>query len=318
MKTVLVTGGSGFIFSHFCEMLLRENYKVVNIDKLTYAATPNFHPSSPNYRLINEDIKDVKELPYCDYIVHAASESHVDRSIANSDPFIDSNIIGTYNILELLKNKKIEHMESGWEYRDPILVYISTDEVLGDIDKGFFRECDSLNPSNPYSGSKASAEMLVKAWGRTYNIPYKITRTTNNYGPRQHEEKLIPHVITQLLKNEKVKVHGDGSYVRNWIHCLDNCDAVLKVMEKGKIGEIYNISSDEEYSVCEIVEVVAEKFGKKFDDVVDFIPNRVGGDIRYGLDNSKIKKELGWNQKYNLKNSLDSIIDSYKISSRAL
>ncbi len=312
-KTVVVTGGSGFIFSHFCELLLERGYRVVNIDKLTYASNPDFKPNSPNYTLIQSDIKDLKELPYCDYIVHAAAESHVDKSIANSDPFIETNILGTYNLLELLKNKKIENMQLGWEYIEPVFLHISTDEVHGDIERGFFSEGAPHNPSNPYAASKASAEMLVKAWARTYGLPFRITRTTNNYGERQHQEKLIPRCITNCLRGERIPIQGTGEYIRNWIYVKDNCEAILKVMEEGRNGEIYNVSSDEEYSVVEIVKMVLEKFGKEFsENTVEFVQNRSGQDWRYGLDSKKISEELGWKQNHKLVDVLDDMIEDYK------
>ena len=310
-KTVIVTGGLGFIFSHYIEMLLKKDYKVINIDKVTYASNINFKPNSLNYSHIKEDIKDLKTLPHCDYIVHAAACSHVDRSISKNDDFIDSNILGTHNLLELLRIDKMKHMNLGWEYQNPVFVYISTDEVFGDIDNGFFKEEDRHHPSNPYAASKSSSEMLVRAWGRTYEIPYRITRTTNNYGGRQHPEKLIPHIITQLLNGENVRVHGNGSYIRNWIYVEDNCDAVLKVMEQGKDGETYHISSDEELSVLDIVSLISNKFGKSVKDVVEFVPNRSGQDLRYALDSTKIKKETGWVQKNKISNVLDKIIESY-------
>ncbi len=313
MKTVVVTGGLGFIFSHFVEMLLAKGYKVINIDKVTYASNLDFKPDSPNYSFIQADIKDLKEIPYCDYVVHAAAESHVDRSISNSDPFIDSNILGTYNLLELLKNKKIENMQLGWEYTEPVFIHISTDEVHGDIEKGFFPEAAPHNPSNPYAASKASAEMLVKAWARTYGIPYRITRTTNNYGERQHPEKLIPRCITNCITGQKIPIQGTGEYIRNWIYVKDNCDAILKVMEEGKNGEIYNISSNEEYSVIQVVKMILEKFGKEFSsNTVEFVQNRSGQDWRYGLDNKKIKDELGWSQQHMLADVLDHMIEDYQ------
>lgn len=310
--TVLVTGNCGFIYSFFTELLLDKGYSVVGIDKLGYASNKNFHPNNPNYSFIHADIKDLKELPYCDFIVHAASESHVDNSLENPDPFLNSNIVGTYRLLEILKNEKIKHMNLGWEHKYPTFIYISTDEVVGSIKDGFFTESASYNPANPYSCSKSCAELLVKTWSETYGIPYRITRNTNCYGPRQHPEKLVPHIITQLKKNEKVKVHGTGEYIRNWLYVLDACEAVLSVMQHGKNGETYHISSDEEYSVLQIVEMIAKKFEKNIDEVVEFVPNRISQDYRYGLDNSKIKKELGWSQKYRMSDVLDKIIESYK------
>lgn len=312
MKTVLVTGGLGFIFSHFCELLLARGYKVINVDKISYASNKDFKPESQNYTFIKADIKNLKELPYCDFIVHAGACSHVDRSISRNDEFVESNVLGTHNLLELVCKKKINHINLGWEYKGPVFIYISTDEVFGDIEQGFFQEDDRHNPSNPYSATKSSSEMLVKAWGRTYGIPYRITRTTNNYGGRQHSEKLVPHIITQILNDGKVQVHGDGSYVRNWIYVKDNCNAVLNVLENGQNGETYHIASDEEYSVLQIVKMISEKMGKRIEDVVEFVPNRSGQDLRYALDSSKIKSELKWEQEYHMSDVLDQIIEDYK------
>jgi dTDP-glucose 4,6-dehydratase len=313
MKTILVTGGLGFIGSHFMELALSKGYNVINIDKITYASRPHRPIDDSNrYQFIRQDISTIEYIPHSDYIVHFAAESHVDRSIANSDPFIQSNIQGTYNLLELLKNKKIENMQYGWEYKYPTLVYIGTDEVFGDTEKGFFKEDDQFNPSNPYSASKASAEMLIKAWGRTYGIPYRITRTTNNYGEHQHEEKLIPQCINRLIKGEKIPIHGSGNYVRNWIYVKDNCEAIMKVMEDGKDGEAYHISSDEEYSVNQIVQMITGKFNRFFTDSVEYIPNRSGQDLRYALDNSKIQRELSWTQKHKMEDVLSQIIESYQ------
>ena len=312
MKTVVVTGGSGFIFSHFVELLLEKGYKVINIDKLTYASNLDFKPKSPNYSFIKSDIAELDDLPHCDYIVHAAACSHVDRSIVKNDEFVSTNILGTHNLLEILRKKKIEHMNLGWEYKQPTFIYISTDEVFGDIENGFFAEGDRHNPSNPYAAAKSSAEMLTKAWGRTYGIPYRITRTTNNYGGRQHHEKLIPMCITSCINGEKIKIQGTGEYIRNWIYVKDNCNAVLKVMESGKDGETYHISSDEEYSVIDIAKMILARFGREFNNnTVEFVQNRSGQDVRYALNSEKIKAQLGWSQKHRLIDVLDDIIDSY-------
>ncbi len=314
MKTIVVTGGLGFIGSHFIELALQKGYKVHNIDMVTYASNTKWMqtPAPENYSYEKTDIKDLKELPHCDYVVNFAAESHVDRSIENSDPFMNSNVLGVYNLLELLKNKKLDHMKLGWEYKDPTFIYVGTDEVFGDCELGAFLEGEGHNPSNPYAASKSCAEMLVKAWGRTYDIPYKITRTTNNYGERQHPEKLIPHCITQLLNDESVQIHGTGKYIRNWIYVKDNCEAILKVLEKGANGETYHISSEEEYSVLQIVEMIAAKLGKDPEQYIKFVPNRSGQDVRYALNNEKIKRNLRWEQTHKLDKILTQIIESYK------
>ena len=313
MKTVVTTCGKGFIGSHFVEMLLEKGYRVIDFDKITYASNLDFKPKSPNYLFYQQDVKDLKSLPACDYIIHFAAESHVDRSIQDSDPFINSNILATHNLLQILKNNKLKNYELGWEYKEPILVHISTDEVFGDIETGFFKEEDVHNPSNPYAATKSAAECLVKAWGRTYNLNYRITRTTNNYGERQHAEKLIPRCIMACLKGEKIPIHGTGEYIRNFIYVKDNCEAILKVMENGKPRETYNISSDEEYSVLQIVEMILSKFGKSVNqNTVEFIQNRSGQDWRYGLDSVKIQRELGWKQTNKLSKVLDKMIEDYE------
>lgn len=313
MRTILVTGGLGFIGSHFIKLALDRGYRVHNIDKVTYASNEGlFSPHPLNYFFQKEDIKNLKSLPHCDYIVHFAAESHVCRSISNSDPFMNSNILGTYNLLELIKNKKIENMQLGWEYKEPIFVHISTDEVLGEIGVGFFKEGDRHEPGNPYSASKSAAEMLIKAWGRTYNLPYRITRTTNNYGENQHTEKLIPRCIEDLINDNKIPIQGQGTAVRNWIYVEDNCRAIMDVLEKGKNGETYHISSEEEYSVLEIVSIIAKEFDKNPKNVVEFVQDRSGQDKRYALDNSKIKRELNWEPRTKMEDTIGQIIRSYK------
>ena len=318
-KTIVVTGGLGFIGGHFIELCLEKGYRIFNIDKVTYASNISlndlFKKKYPGkYFFIKEDIKDLKEIPFCKYIVHFAAESHVDNAIRNSQPFIDSNIIGVYNMLMLLVKTRTENQSHFWSAELPTFIYISTDEVFGDILEGNFKENDRYNPSNPYSATKASAELLLKAWSKTYNINYKITRTTNNYGSRQHQEKLIPQTITRILNGEKVPIFGSGEYIRNWIHVKDNCEAIFLVMTKGEDKEEYHISSEEEYSTNQIVQIILNHFKKPFDETtVSFGPNRAGQDLRYALDNSKIKKKLDWNVKYSLKDSLAEIINYYKL-----
>ena len=216
-KTFVVTGGLGFIGSHFIDKAMSRGHNVINIDCETYAANKDLKFSG-NYTQIKEDIAKIKDLPHCNVIVNFAAESHVDNSIEDSFNFVNTNFIGVYNLLEIIKNKKINHAISAWEYECPLFVQISTDEVFGDIEVGDFNEADRHTPSNPYSATKSAAEQLVSAWGRTYKIPYIITRTTNNYGPRQHSEKLIPRSITSILNGEKIPIHGSGSHSRNWIH----------------------------------------------------------------------------------------------------
>lgn len=313
IKTVLVTGGLGFIGGHFIEMILEKGYKVINIDKITYASRPElndmFMKEYPDrYSFMKIDICDLEELPYCDYIVHFGAESHVDNSLKDSSPFIKSNIFGTYNLLRLLVKTKGENLLHLWQGVTPLFIYISTDEVFGDIEEGFFKENDRFNPSNPYSASKASAELLVKSWGRSYGINYIITRTTNNYGERQHPEKLIPMAISKALLGERIRIHGSRSYIRNWIYVKDNCEAVYLVMTKGEVNQEYHISSNEECSVVEIARMILDTLGKPLDDsTVEYVPNRAGQDVRYALDCSKIKR-LGWKQRHSISETLSRVV----------
>lgn len=327
-KTLLVTGGLGFIGSNFIDHCLANGHRIICYDKESYAAHTEHRdhliasfPKQFTYRHV--DIADLDALPECDIIVNFAAESHVDNSIQGSDVFIKSNVMGVHRILELLKKQRVDsiigsltgmHHGSGgflMEHRTPpLLVQISTDEVFGDIMEGAFREEDRHCPSNPYAATKSAAEQLVVAWGRTYDLPYIITRTTNNYGPRQHAEKLIPKTITRLLAGERAMVHGDGSYVRNWIHVLDNVEALYLIIDRGT-DQSYHISSDEEYSVQQIVQKVCNILGRDYDDSVDCSTDRMGVDKRYALDCSRTQA-LGWRPRRFFDESLRELIDAYR------
>ncbi len=311
MKEVVVTGGLGFIGSNFIEAALERGWKVINIDKKTYASNDIDFGKHPNYTLIVEDISKIKTLPPCDLIINFAAETHVDNSITESISFVNTNIYGVHNLLNIILRQIQENLIHSWRYKTPVFLQISTDEVFGDIEDGFFNVSDPLKPSNPYSATKAAAEMLVMAWGRTYNIPYFITRTTNNYGPRQHEEKLIPRTISSILKGEKVPVHGSGSHIRNWIHVKDNVEAIMTVIEKGEPGNIYHIASEEEFNVVEIVKKIAKAMGKEFDDIAEFTADRSGADVRYALNTDKIKG-LGWRAKKKFDTSINESIEYWK------
>ena len=288
-KIFIVTGGRGFIGSHFVELLLAHGHSVIDIDKMTYAANTDLpFDKHPKYTLIKQDIKDITHLPNCDYIVNFAAESHVDNSIVNSFPFIESNIIGVHNLLELVRRKH--------ECDRPLFFQISTDEVYGDILDGSFVEDDKLKPSNPYSAAKAAAEMLVMSYGRTYGIKYLISRSTNNYGTRQYFEKLIPKIIDSIRSNRKVPIHGDGSYIRDWIHVTDNVNGIYKIIESNDINNIYNISSSCLMSNIEVVNHIKERLNI-VDDIVTFVPNRTGQDLRYSISSEKLRK-LGWEPKF--------------------
>lgn len=298
-KKLLVTGGLGFIGSCFVEMALNKGYLVINVDKMTYAARKDLDfDKRKGYELIKKDIADLTELPEgiaC--IVNFAAESHVDNSIADSSAFMRSNISGVHNLLELVRKTEIS--------KRPLFVQISTDEVYGDILDGTFKEDDRLKPSNPYSATKAAAEQLVMGWGRTHGIRYRITRSSNNYGPGQSDEKFIPNIMKHARAGEKAKVYGKGLNRREWTHIKDNCAGIFLVMEKGLDSEIYNISSGEELNNLEVVKKVLKAAGKP-EDFFEFVADRPGHDVRYSIDSSKIAA-LGWKPEITLDQYLSTI-----------
>src|SRR3990167_8516318 len=310
-RTIVVTGGLGFIGSHFVERLLSSGHKVINIDNETYAAN-TWLKFVGDYTHIKEDISTITNVPNCDVLVNFAAESHVDNSISESSNFIKANVLGVHNLLDIIRHQKIKNLQVSWAYKTQLFVQISTDEVFGDRVEGFFKEDDQHKPSNPYSATKSCAEQLVHAWGRTYDIPFMITRTTNNYGNRQHHEKLIPAVITKLLQGKKAPVHGDGQYIRNWIHVEDNVDALVKVIDCGVQNNVYHVSSNEEYSVKQIVEKIANKMGLKYDNIVESVADRNGADVRYALDCSKLIDHTGWCQMRSLDVELDDMIEYHR------
>jgi dTDP-glucose 4,6-dehydratase len=307
---ILVTGGLGFIGSHFIDKCLSMGHSITNIDKITYASNTKLE-FGKNYKLIKQDICDLKEIPSCDFIVNFAAESHVDNSITESFNFLNSNVRGVYNLLETIKNSRIKSALNAQKFKTPIFVQISTDEVFGDIEEGFFKEEDRHRASNPYSATKSAAEQIVFAWSRTYDIPFLMTRTTNNYGKRQHTEKLIPCAITKVLSDLRVPIHGNGTYVRNWIHVEDNVDAIYKVINQGNLNEVYHVASNEEYSVNDIVKKICDATGKNFKEIADYSSDRAGADLRYALDFQKITA-LGWSPKRKFDESLVEIIDHYR------
>ncbi len=289
-QTILVTGGRGFIGSHFVEKCLSLGHKIIDIDKMTYASNKTLNwDNNSNYELIEKDISKLSHIPPCDLIVNFAAESHVDNSIESPKIFFDSNTKGVFNILELLRGKI---------YSRPMFLHISTDEVYGDIREHWFSEDDKLNPGNPYSASKAAAEMLILSYSRTYNIEYIITRSSNNYGPRQYCEKLIPQIISCLNNNKKIPIHGDGSYIRDWIYVKDNVEGIYEILAKGSKNETYNVSANNHLTNLQVVEDVCGWFDiKNYNEHISYIPNRMGQDIRYSISNEKIKK-TGWKPKH--------------------
>jgi dTDP-glucose 4,6-dehydratase len=287
MKRLLVTGGLGFIGSYFVKLALERGYHVINVDKKTYAARKNLgFEEYKNYEFLEEDICTLQHLPPgIDFIVNFAAESHVDNSITANKVFFESNIGGVYNLLELVRAKDVTDR--------PVLLHISTDEVYGTCQDGSFHEKDRLFPSSPYSATKAAADELIFAWGQTYGIQYMIARSCNNYGFGQHPEKLFAKTVDHVWNDKKMTVHGNGSYKREWIYAGDNCEAILTVLEKGTIGEVYNISSNEEHSVLDVVRLIIREMGKDPDQWIDFVENRSGQDLRYSVHCDKVKV-LGW------------------------
>ena len=282
---ILVTGGRGFIGSHFVEQALKRKWSIIDIDKLTYAA----HQSLPwdnhkNYTLIKADISEIDHLTSCDILINFAAESHVDNSITSSNAFVKSNILGVHNLLELVRGKP--------SYDRPLFFHISTDEVYGDRLTGEFTEEDKLSPSNPYSATKASAEMLVLAAHRTYGLDYLITRSSNNYGERQYKEKLIPKCIDCLENDKSIPIHGDGSYIRDWTFVKDNVAALILLIDKKVKNNIFNIAAENYLTNLDVASTVIGWMGKDHSSI-RYVENRWGQDVRYAVAASKIKN-LGW------------------------
>jgi dTDP-glucose 4,6-dehydratase len=311
MKVVYVTGCLGFIGSYVTRLCLQRGWHVKGVDKLTYAANDNLLDEFklyPNFSFVQCDINDLKFLYDCDYIINTAAETHVGNSIANSDDFISSNINGVHNILELIKNYRQENGKT------PTLIHFSTDEVYGDITEGAHTEHDILKPSNPYSATKAAADMLVLAWARTYKIPYVIVRPTNNYGIGQYVEKLIPKTCKYLHLGRKIPLHNNGTPVRNWLHAEDTARAIITIIESETTNEIYNICGGFEQSNLETINKILKVSGvseKEISNYIDFSYSRPGQDVRYALDDSKLRS-LGWEPIKNFDEELTNIVKYYK------
>jgi dTDP-glucose 4,6-dehydratase len=306
---LLVTGGMGFIASNFIRHYLdrHEEARIVNVDALKHGSNPeNLRgvAEDERYSFVEGDISDrhlmANLVEGADAVVNFAAETHVDRSISGPEPFLASNVLGTFSILEGLRTRNPEAR----------LVHISTDEVYGDALVGSFRETDGLRPSSPYSASKASSDVFVFAYARTYGLSAMITRCTNNYGPRQFPEKLVPKAIIRTLKSLKVPVYGTGENVRDWIYVLDHCRAVEMVLETGEPGEIYNVSSGEEKTNIDLVKTLLEIMGRD-EGAIEFVEDRPGHDVRYSLDSSKIREELGWRPQHSFEEGIKETVAWY-------
>ena len=314
MKVVYITGCLGLIGSHITRLCLDKGWQVKGVDDMTYAANKNLldeFKNYPNFSFVKSDIADLKFLYECDYIINTAAETHVGNSIANSDKFISSNITGVHNLLELIRNYRQETANT------PVLLHFSTDEVYGDIADGAHTENDLLKPSNPYSATKAAADMLVLAWGRTYKIPYVIVRPTNNYGIGQYVEKLIPKACKYLSLERPIPLHNNGTPIRNWLHASDTARAIVTIIESEVKNEIFNIAGGYEQSNYDTVKKVIEAyqdygiFDMDMFDYADMSYSRPGQDVRYALDDSKLRS-LGWEPKANFDEEIKSIVQYYK------
>ena len=314
MHKIIVTGGLGFIGSNLIDLLLLKKNKVTNIDKVTYAS--NFYntkeiSNSANYKFIKCDLNNKKKLKQIinrvrpNVIFNLAAETHVDRSIDGPKNFIESNIIGTFNLLEIIRTLKNKIK----------LIHISTDEVYGDVTRGRSKEEDSYKPSSPYSASKASSDHLVSSYVRTYKIDGIITNCSNNYGPRQHPEKLIPKLVYNILNNKKLPIYGKGGNSREWIFVKDHCEALIKIYKSGRKGEFYNIGSNYNLDNLELVKKLINISKKKFklgnNVKIKFVKDRPGHDTRYAIDSNKIKKKLNWKPKVKFMDGLEKTLDWY-------
>jgi dTDP-glucose 4,6-dehydratase len=305
---LLVTGGAGFIGSNFIRLILGKypDYKITNLDKLTYCGNlDNLKDieKNKNYRFVKGDVADpvvvdglVKD---CDIVVHFAAESHVDRSIKDSSVFIRTNVFGTYTLLEAARKHNVK-----------LFIQISTDEVYGSIREGSFKETDPLMPNSPYSAAKASGDLLARSYFITHKLPVIITRSSNNFGPYQYPEKVMPLFVTNLLQGKKVPVYADGSNVRDWLFVEDNCRGIDVVMHKGKPGEVYNIGGDHEITNLVLTHAILKALGKG-EDSIEYVKDRLGHDKRYALDITKMRG-LGWKPEKDFKEALDITINWYK------
>lgn len=311
MKNILVTGGAGFIGSNFINYMLigRKDIFIVNLDKLTYAGNLQNLKSvedHPNYTFIKGDIVNDELISYIfqkyeiTHVINFAAESHVDRSILGSEIFFRTNVLGTNVLLENAKRFGVEKF-----------IQISTDEVYGSLGpEGQFEETTPLQPNSPYAASKAAADMMALAFHHTYHVPVIITRCSNNYGPYQFPEKLIPLMIINSLNNKKLPVYGDGMNVRDWIYVIDHNKAVELVFDKGKVGEVYNVGANTEKPNIEIVKLLLKHTGKT-EELIEYVKDRPGHDRRYAINSTKIKSELGWGTKHSFENAIQDTIKWY-------
>lgn len=309
MSKILVTGGAGFIGSNFVKYMLDKysDYEIINLDALTYCGNlENLKDieDMDNYTFVKGDIRD-KELvddlvSKVDFVINFAAESHVDRSIEDPEIFIKSNVLGTQVLLNAAKNLGVEKY-----------IQISTDEVYGTLgETGYFSETTPLQPNSPYSASKAGGDLITRAYFETFDLPVNITRCSNNYGPYQFPEKLIPLMISNALEDKKLPIYGDGKNIRDWLHVYDHCQAIDLVLHEGKLGEVYNIGGHNERQNIQIVKLILEALGKD-ESLIEFVADRLGHDRRYAIDADKIRNELGWEPKYTFETGIKETIQWY-------
>ena len=312
-KIVYLTGCFGFMATYVAKACLERGWRVYGVDKITPVSQVNKKlclelQMHPHFHFEQIDIKDMKHLYDCDYVINFAAESHVGNSIVDSSDFINTNILGVKNLLELVRNKQ-DNTNSR-----PIFFHISTDEVYGDIEDGAHTESDILKPSNPYSASKASSDMLITAWARTYGLEYIILRPTNNYGIGQYPEKLIPLSVKNMMRGKKIRLHNAGTPIRNWLHASDTAEAVMTIIDSGKVNEIYNVAGGFEQKNIDTVKKVIQQYNgnlENWDRHVDLAYSRIGQDVRYALDDSKLRK-LGWEPKKPFHKEIKQIVAWYK------
>lgn len=325
MKTMLITGGAGFIGSNFVRLMLEKHpdYKIINLDALTYAGNlENLKDieSNPNYTFVKADIRDrdavnaIFDKWNIDYVVNFAAESHVDRSITEPEIFLTTNIIGTQTLLDTAKAHWKLHPDDKYsrEYKDGVRFHqVSTDEVYGALGKtGMFVETMPLSPNSPYSASKASADLVVRAYHETFGMPVTVTRCSNNYGPYQFPEKLIPLMINNCMKGKSLPVYGDGMQIRDWLHVKDHCEAIDCVLHNGADGEVYNVGGNNEKANIYIVKLIISALGKS-EDLITYVKDRPGHDRRYAIDNTKITTLLGWHPEYTFEEGMKETVQWY-------
>lgn len=322
-NNMLVTGGAGFIGANFIHYLMQhdKSVRIINLDKLTYASDLNHLATiadDERYQFIKGDVCDIPLLQkifrefQIDTIVHFAAESHVDRSIHEPSLFIQTNIVGTFNLLDAAKNYWLDEMS--FDNTRCRFHHISTDEVYGSLndDDSPFTEQTAYSPRSPYSAVKASSDHLVNAFHHTYGMPITISNSSNNYGKFQHAEKFIPTVILACLKDSTVPLYGDGSNIRDWLYVTDHCQAIDKIIRDGRVGETYNVGANNEYTNIEITHLICKQLGKNPDKIINFVNDRPGHDYRYAIDSSKLQNELNWKPQTDFNTALNKTINYYE------